>query len=97
RPCRGFPDLCGLSQGVHILSGSDLENILIDPRHRPFVRERNGFSLSGEVWKVDSREDLDLFIDAGLDPKNPRLRKKTPDAERGNAADPEATVGESHR
>lgn len=94
----GASRICAVYRKAYAcLNGSDLENILIDPRHRPFVRERNGLSLSGEIWKVDGREDLDLFMDPGLDPKNPRLRKKTPDGQRGNAVDAEATVGESHR
>lgn len=69
----------------------------MDPRDRPFVRERDGFSLSGEVWKVDGRENLDLFMGGGVAPKNPRLRNEAADGECGNTVDAEATVGESHR
>ncbi|MFL9989438.1 hypothetical protein [Paraburkholderia sediminicola] len=69
----------------------------MDPLDRPFVRERDSFSLSGEIWKVDGREDFDLFMGDGVDLKNPRLRKKATDVERGNAVDAEATVGKSHR
>jgi hypothetical protein len=69
----------------------------MDPLDRPLVRERDGFSLSGEIWKVDGREDLDLFMGGRVDLKNPRLRKEAADGERGNAVDAEATVGESHR
>ncbi|MFM0566116.1 hypothetical protein [Paraburkholderia sediminicola] len=69
----------------------------MDPLDRPSVRERDGFSLGGEIWKVDGREDLDLFMGGGVDLKNPRSRKEAADGERGSAVDAEATVGESHR
>ena len=85
------------SLGVCTFSSSDFEKILMDPLDRPFVRERDGFSLCGEIWKVDGREDLDLFMGGGLDLKNPRLRKEAADGERRHAVDAEATAGESHR
>lgn len=57
----------------------------------------SGFSLGAEIWEVDGREDLDLFMGGGAGLKNPRLRKEAADGERGNAVDAEAAVGESHR
>lgn len=79
------------------LGGDDFEKILMDPRNSPFVRERDGFSFSGEIWKVGSGEDLNLFMGSGVDLKNPRLRKEAAERERGNAVDAEPTVRESHR
>lgn len=91
---RAIGDLRYRSLGVCTFGGSDFEKILMNPLDRPFVRERYRLSLSGEIWKVYGREDLDLFVGGGVDLRNPRLRKKATDGERGNAVDAEATVGE---
>jgi hypothetical protein len=68
----------------------------MNPCDRPFVRERDGFILSGEIWKVDGREDLSLFTRGGVTLKNPRSRKEAANGERGIAVDAKTTVGVSH-